>query len=83
MKILEVINLKKSFQPDFYKKPQIILRDVNFSVDQGQFVGFIGPNGAGKTTTIKCILEFIFPDSGEIRFLSKNLLIFYLWRALI
>ncbi len=72
MKILEVIDLKKTFKTDFYKKAQPVLKDISFSVDAGQFVGFIGPNGAGKTTTIKCLLEFIFPDSGEIKFFGKH-----------
>ncbi|MBC7741173.1 MAG: ABC transporter ATP-binding protein [Bdellovibrionaceae bacterium] len=72
MKILEVSNLKKTFKTDFYKRPQKVLKDISFSVDKGQFVGFIGPNGAGKTTTIKCLLEFIFPDSGQILFFGEK-----------
>ncbi|OFZ30358.1 MAG: phosphonate ABC transporter ATP-binding protein [Bdellovibrionales bacterium RIFCSPHIGHO2_01_FULL_40_29] len=72
MKILEVIHLKKSFRSDFYKPAQQVLKDISFSVEKGQFVGFIGPNGAGKTTTLKCALEFIFPDSGEVRFFDEK-----------
>ncbi|MBC7421753.1 MAG: ABC transporter ATP-binding protein [Bdellovibrio sp.] len=72
MKILEVINLKKTFKTDFYKKAQTVLNNISFSVEQGQFVGFIGPNGAGKTTTIKCLLDFIFPDSGQILFFGEK-----------
>lgn len=71
--ILEVKNIKKSFQPDFYKAAQQILKDISFTVDSGQFVGFIGPNGAGKTTTIKCLLEFIFADSGSALFFGEKL----------
>lgn len=72
MKILEVKNLKKSFRSDFYKKSQQVLKNVSFTVKEGQFVGFIGPNGAGKTTTLKCILEFAFPDSGEVSFFGEK-----------
>ncbi|MFZ3228721.1 MAG: ABC transporter ATP-binding protein [Pseudobdellovibrio sp.] len=72
-KVLVIKNLKKSFQADFYKAPQPILKDISFSVESGQFVGFIGPNGAGKTTTIKCMLEFIFADSGTVEFFGKKL----------
>lgn len=71
--ILEVKNIKKSFQPDFYRAAQQILKDVSFTVESGQFVGFIGPNGAGKTTTIKCLLEFIFADSGKALFFGEEL----------
>ena len=56
MIILEVKSLYKRFRTDFYKKPNIALKDVSFKIDQGRFVGFIGPNGAGKSTTIKCLL---------------------------
>ncbi len=73
MKILEVIEITKRYQTDFYKKPQQILKGVSFSVEPGQFVGFIGPNGAGKTTTIKCLLEFVFIDSGHISFFGEKL----------
>lgn len=72
MKILEVKNVTKKFRADFYKKPQQILKGVNLTVEAGQFVGFIGPNGAGKTTTIKCVMEFIFPDSGEVFFFGEK-----------
>lgn len=71
--VLDVKNLKKSFQPDFYRAAQQILKDISFTVDSGQFVGFIGPNGAGKTTTIKCLLEFIFADSGSALFFGEKL----------
>ena len=72
MKILEVKNLKKSFRTDFYKPSQQVLKNISFAVETGQFVGFIGPNGAGKTTTIKCALEFVFPDSGEVLFFGEK-----------
>ncbi len=72
MIVLEVKSLFKRFRTDFYKKPNIALKDVSFSINQGRFVGFIGPNGAGKSTTIKCLLELIFPDSGEINFFGEK-----------
>lgn len=73
MKILEIRNLQKGFRSDFYKPVQKVLKNITFSINQGQFVGFIGPNGAGKTTSLKCALEFIFPDSGEILFFNEKL----------
>lgn len=73
MKIVEVKELSKKFKTDFYKKAQPALKKISFSIEQGSFVGLIGPNGAGKSTTIKCLLEFIFPDSGEISFFGQKL----------
>jgi len=42
------------------------LRDVSFSVEQGETVGLIGPNGAGKSTVLKLISRIIEPTSGQI-----------------
>jgi lipopolysaccharide transport system ATP-binding protein len=42
------------------------LRDVSFTVDQGETVGIIGPNGAGKSTALKLISRIIPPTSGDI-----------------
>lgn len=42
------------------------LRGVNLSVHRGEIFGFLGPNGAGKTTTIRCMLDLIRPNSGEL-----------------
>jgi ABC-2 type transport system ATP-binding protein len=41
-----------------------VLRDINFSVKQGDIFGYLGPNGAGKTTTIRILLGLMEPTSG-------------------
>lgn len=43
------------------------IQDVNLSVNVGEIFGFLGPNGAGKTTTIRCIMDFIRPQHGNVR----------------
>ena len=52
-----------------------VLKNINFQINEGRFVGFIGPNGAGKTTTIKCMMQFIFPDKGDVTFFEQKDLI--------
>src|ERR1043165_8493591 len=42
------------------------LRDVSFSLERGELLGFIGPNGAGKSTTIKILSGILRPDSGHV-----------------
>jgi ABC-2 type transport system ATP-binding protein len=49
---------------------QPALRSVSFTVPAGSIFGLVGLNGAGKTTLIKCLLNFTFPDSGEVRIFS-------------
>ncbi len=59
--MIEVENLTKdygSFQA---------LRDITFSVERGEILGFLGPNGAGKTTTMRIITGFIPATSGSVR----------------
>lgn len=43
------------------------VRDISFSIEPGEIVGFIGPNGAGKTTTLKMLAGLLHPTSGEVR----------------
>lgn len=43
------------------------LRDVSFTVSEGEVFGFVGPNGAGKSTTIKVMLDVIDDYDGEVR----------------
>ena len=51
----------------------IVLRDIDFSVSENDFIGVIGPNGGGKTTLLKVILGLIKPANGSIIF-NKDLL---------
>ena len=48
------------------------LDDVSFTVPGGTIMGLIGENGAGKSTTIKCILNLIRRDAGEITLLGRD-----------
>ena len=65
--ILECKNLYKTIS----KKE--ILKDISFSIDSGDLLGFIGPNGAGKTTTIKLILGLQKITSGTVLINGYNI----------
>ena len=67
MKLLEVENLDKSFK-DFQA-----VKNLSFSVNQGDIYGFLGPNGAGKSTTLRMILGLIYPTGGTIRFKGEEI----------
>jgi len=49
----------------------LAVKEISFSVDEGQVVTLIGTNGAGKTTTLRTISGLIRPASGEILFQGK------------
>lgn len=49
------------------------LKDINFTIDQGEFVFIVGPSGAGKSTILKLILNQIRPTNGEILIDDVNL----------
>jgi ABC-2 type transport system ATP-binding protein len=48
------------------------LRDISFSIQPGEIVGYIGPNGAGKSTTIKVMSGILVPDSGNCSIMGFN-----------
>jgi zinc transport system ATP-binding protein len=49
-----------------------VLRDVSFSVRQGDFLALIGPNGGGKTTLLKLMLGLLTPDRGKIEIFGED-----------
>ena len=44
----------------------VILRDVSFSMQSGDYLGLVGPNGAGKTTLLRAILGTLKPQAGTV-----------------
>ena len=60
MAVLEVKNIKKSFGGTD------VLKDVSFSLEQGQVLAIIGSSGSGKTTLLRCLNFLETADAGEI-----------------
>lgn len=50
----------------------VVLKNVSFSVTQGECIGLVGINGAGKTTLIKAILDFVSINSGKIEIFGQS-----------
>ena len=81
MSFIEVKNISKDFKvnkrsagipgmianmfvPKFGIKKAV--KDLSFTIEKGEMVGFIGPNGAGKSSTIKMLSGILCPDKGSI-----------------
>ena len=57
----------------FYGKNHI-LKDVNLTIEDGDFMTLLGPSGCGKTTLLRCIGGFEKPTSGEILYKGQNII---------
>ncbi|MCW6110741.1 ABC transporter ATP-binding protein [Clostridium sporogenes] len=67
MEILQVENIHKKIGK------REIIKDVSFSVKEGEIFGFLGPNGAGKTTTIRMMVGLIAPTKGRIKIMGHDI----------
>lgn len=66
-KIIEVINLKKQFGNN------LILDEINFTINKGEAVSLIGPSGSGKSTILRCIADLETLTGGKILIEGHNL----------
>src|SRR6266481_1930345 len=85
MPVIEVSHLTKAFRT-YKKKPgfggavkglfrrtyeqTFAVKEVSFTIEPGELVGFLGPNGAGKTTTLKMLAGLLYPTGGSARVLG-------------
>lgn len=61
-------SLRSLFRREWTEKPAV--REISFSIGEGEIVGLVGANGAGKTTLVKMLSGVITPTSGEARVLG-------------
>ena len=64
------VELKNLFKT--YNKKIKALHDINFTIEDGQFIVLLGPSGAGKTTTLRCIAGLEKIDSGSVMFNDES-----------
>ena len=74
--MIEFVNVTKT-----YKGSTVALRDVNVSIDKGEFVFLVGASGSGKTTFIRLLLREELPDSGQILEAGRNIVDLPKWRV--
>lgn len=52
---------------------EVVIQNVNMTINKGEIYGFLGPNGAGKTTVMKILLNLLKPTSGEIKMQGQQI----------
>lgn len=72
MSLLDVRNLKKVYTTRLGSNQVQALANVNFSVEQGEYVAIMGESGSGKTTLLNILASLDKPTSGEVILNGKN-----------
>ena len=67
MQVVNIDNVSYGFNS------ALVLENISFTVDKGDFVGIIGPNGAGKTTLFRSMLGLLEDYQGRITFFGKDI----------
>ena len=73
MSLLEIKKLKKVYTSKLGTNEVIALRDVNFTVEKGEYVAVMGESGSGKTTLLNILAALDKASSGEVRLDGMNL----------
>lgn len=74
--IIEIENLSFSYGD------QRVIQDLNFMVQQRDFVGIIGSNGAGKTTLLRMLVGLLPPAQGDIKLFGQSIRKFKDWKRI-
>ena len=64
--MVEYHHINKSYEGE------VAVKDISFTVDEGELFGLIGPDGAGKSTLFRILTTVLLPDSGHVLFDGRD-----------
>lgn len=64
---IELVDLNKTYDGE------LVLKDLNLTIEENEFITLLGPSGCGKTTTLRLIGGFESPDSGQVLFNGEDI----------
>ena len=67
MKLLEINNIRKSFDDNLH-----VLKDISLSVNEGEVVSILGPSGSGKSTLLRCATMLETMDGGTLSYCGES-----------
>jgi ABC-2 type transport system ATP-binding protein len=74
MPAIEISGLRKVYEVGFFRKSQKVgLKDLSLQVEDGEVFGCLGPNGAGKSTTLKLLMGLMYPSSGSMKIMGREI----------
>ena len=73
MSVLEVKNVSKAYPNRKGDEARVVLRDINLTIEENEFICIVGPSGGGKTTLLNLMAGFEKPNAGHLYYRGEEI----------
>ena len=73
MSVLEVKNVSKAYPNRKGDEARVVLRDINLTIEENEFICIVGPSGGGKTTLLNLMAGFERPNAGHLYYRGEEI----------
>ena len=73
MSVLEVKNVSKAYPNRKGDEARVVLRDINLTIEENEFICIVGPSGGGKTTLLNLMAGFEKPNTGHLYYRGEEI----------